>query len=61
MKRTEMRSSKGKKLYAVRKKDGKFADIQSYKRAHNADVKRTSKAERAKRAVKKEFDPFTDE
>jgi hypothetical protein len=45
-KRTTLRSSKGKKLYAVRDKKGKFKDIQSYKRAHGQDVKRKSKAER---------------
>jgi hypothetical protein len=44
-KRTTMRSSKGTKLYAVRDKKGKFKDIQTYKRAHTADMKRKSKAE----------------
>lgn len=44
-KRTTMRSSKGKKLYAVRRKDGKFKDIQSYKKAHGQDIKRHSKKE----------------
>ena len=52
-KRTTMRSSKGKKLYAVRDKEGKFEDIQTYKRAHGQDVKRVSKAETAKKAKKK--------
>jgi DNA-binding protein HU-beta len=47
--RTTHRSSSGRKLYAVRDKDGKFKDIQSYKRAHGQDVKRSSKAERAKK------------
>ena len=47
VKRTTLRSSKGKKLYAVRDKQGKFKDIQSYKRAHGQDIKRKSKAERA--------------
>jgi len=37
-KRTVMRSSKGKKLYAVRDKGGKFKDIQQYSRAHAADI-----------------------
>jgi hypothetical protein len=46
-KRTTLRSSKGTKLYAVRKKDGTFSDIQTYKRAHGQDVKRTTKAEAA--------------
>ena len=43
--RTVLYSSKGKKLYAVRDKTGKFKDIQSYQRAHSMDMKRTSKAE----------------
>lgn len=54
--RTTHRSSKGTKLYAVRDKDGKFKDIQTYKRAHAADLRKTSKAEaeaKAKKAVKK--------
>jgi len=45
-KRTTLRSSAGKKLYAVRDAQGRFKDIQSYKRAHGQDVKRTSEAER---------------
>lgn len=59
-KRTTMRSSKGTKLYAVRDKDGKFKDIQTYKRAHTADMRHKSKSElaaakkkTAKKAVKK--------
>lgn len=44
-KRTVLRSSSGKKLYAVRDKTGKFKDIQSYALAHAADMRRTSKAE----------------
>lgn len=43
--RTTHRSSTGKKLYAVRDSSGKFKDIQTYKRAHGADIKRKSKAE----------------
>jgi hypothetical protein len=43
--RTVLYSSKGKKLYAVRDKGGKFKDIQSYQRAHSQDMKRTSQAE----------------
>jgi hypothetical protein len=39
-KRTTHRSSSGKKLYAVRDKKGKFKDIQSYKRAHSADLRK---------------------
>jgi hypothetical protein len=45
-KRTTHRSSKGTKLYAVRDKKGKFKDIQSYKRAHGADIKRKAKVEK---------------
>jgi hypothetical protein len=39
----------GTKLYAVRDSKGRFVDIQSYKRAHAADMKRKSKAEMAKK------------
>jgi hypothetical protein len=45
-KRTTHRSSKGTKLYAVRDKEGKFKDIQTYKRAHSQDIKRKSKKEK---------------
>ncbi len=45
-KRTTHRSSKGTKLYAKRDKSGKFKDIQTYKRAHTADMKRKSKKEK---------------
>jgi uncharacterized protein YjhX (UPF0386 family) len=48
-KRTTHRSSKGTKLYAVRDAKGRFVDIQSYKRAHAADMRRKSKAEVAKK------------
>ena len=51
-KRTTHRSSKGTKLYAVRNKDGTFKDIQSYKRAHAADLRRKAKGE-AKPAKRK--------
>lgn len=44
-KRTVLRSSAGKKLYAKRDAVGKFEDIQTYKRAQAQDMKRTSKAE----------------
>jgi hypothetical protein len=47
-KRTTHRSASGKKLYAVRDKLGKFKDIQTYKAAHGADIKRTSKSESGK-------------
>ena len=43
--RTTHRSSKGKKLYAVRDASGRFKDIQTYERSHRADLARTSKAE----------------
>jgi hypothetical protein len=43
--RTTHRSSKGTKLYAVRDKKGRFKDIQTYKRAHAADLKKKSKKE----------------
>lgn len=43
--RTTLRSSAGKKLYAVRTADGQFKDIQTYERAHRADLAKTSKAE----------------
>ena len=46
--RTTHRSTAGKKLYAVRDADGKFEDIQTYERAHRADLAKTSKAEVAK-------------
>lgn len=44
--RTTHRSSSGKKLYAVRDAKGRFKDIQSYARAHGADLKRKSKKEK---------------
>jgi len=44
--RTALRSSAGKKLYAVRDAKGKFMDVQSYKRAQGQDEKRRSKAEK---------------
>lgn len=43
--RTTHRSSKGTKLYAVRDKQGRFKDIQTYRRAHRADLAHKSKAE----------------
>jgi hypothetical protein len=49
--RTTLRSSSGKKLYAVRNDDGTFKDIQTYKRAHAADLRRKSKDESAASAV----------
>lgn len=49
MKRTILKSSKGKKFYAVRDSRGRFVDIQSYKKAHGADIRKRSKAEKAKK------------
>jgi len=46
MHRTTHRSSAGKKLYAVRDAEGKFVDIQTYARAHRADLSKKSKAEK---------------
>jgi hypothetical protein len=46
--RTTHRSTAGKKLYAVRDAKGRFKDIQTYERAHGADLARTSKAEAGK-------------
>ena len=43
--RTTMKSRTGTKLYAVRDSSGKFKDIQSYKRAHAADMRHVSAAE----------------
>ena len=44
-KRTTHRSIAGKKLYAVRDSAGRFKDIQTYERAHRADIKRGSAPE----------------
>jgi hypothetical protein len=44
--RTTMRSRTGTKLYAVRDESGEFKDIQTYKRAHTADMRHKSKAEK---------------
>ena len=43
--RTTHRTSKGTKLYAVRNADGTFKDIQTYKRAHAADIRASAKSE----------------
>jgi DNA-binding protein HU-beta len=51
--RTTHRSSTGTKLYAIRDSKGRFKDIQTYKRAHAMDMRRTSKAERAAKARRK--------
>ena len=44
--RTTHRSVAGKKLYAVRDAKGRFKDIQTYERAHRADLKRKAKDEK---------------
>jgi hypothetical protein len=44
--RTTMRSRTGTELYAVRDESGKFKDIQTYKRAHAADLRHKSEAEK---------------
>lgn len=44
--RTTHRSSGGKKLYAVRDSKGRFKDIQTYERAHRADLKRRGRKEK---------------
>ena len=51
--RTTHRSTAGKKLYAVRDAGGRFKDIQTYERAHRADLAAKSKAELAKGGKKK--------
>ncbi len=51
--RTTHRSVAGRKLYAVRDAHGRFKDIQTYERAHGADLARESKAERAAQGTKK--------
>lgn len=54
--RTTHRSTAGTKLYAVRAADGTFKDIQTYQRAHRADLAKKSRSEAAaakKAAVKK--------
>jgi hypothetical protein len=57
IRRTTLRSSKGTKLYAVRAADGTFKDIQTYKRAHAADIRKSSKAEATSKAAKKKKAP----
>ena len=51
--RTTHRSTAGKKLYAVRDASGRFKDIQTFERAHRADLAKTSKAETAAKGKKK--------
>ena len=47
--RTTHRTGKGTKLSAVRDASGQLKDIQTYKRAHRADLAKTSKAEKTAR------------
>ncbi|MDZ7651499.1 MAG: hypothetical protein U5L03_02460 [Burkholderiaceae bacterium] len=47
--RTTMKSRTGTKLYAVRDSGGKFKDIQTYKRAHAADLRLLTPAEMSAR------------
>jgi hypothetical protein len=54
--RTTHRSTAGKKLYAVRDASGRFKDIQTYERAHRADLAARTKGEKTaarKRAATK--------
>ena len=54
--RTTHRSISGKKLYAVRDAKGRFKDIQTYERAHRADLAKRTGGEKAaarKRAAAK--------
>jgi hypothetical protein len=53
MRRTTMYSGAGKKLYAVRAADGTFKDIQTYERAHRADMAHKSAAEKKTATVRK--------
>ncbi|HEV7689695.1 MAG TPA: hypothetical protein VGO52_02690 [Hyphomonadaceae bacterium] len=64
MARTTHRSTTGTKLYAVRDTEGQFKDIQTFKRAHGQDIKRTSAEEKmmdkkmaAKKPAKKKAAP----
>jgi hypothetical protein len=55
-KRTTHRSTTGTKLYAVRDAEGQFVDIQTYKRAHAADIRASAGSEtsaKSKKAVAK--------
>jgi hypothetical protein len=49
IKRTTHRSKSGKKLYAVRDAKGRFKDIQTYERAHGADIKKRGRSEKRKK------------
>lgn len=50
--RTTHRSSAGRKLYAVRDKGGKFKDIQTYARAHAADLRGNAGKETSVKSVR---------
>ncbi len=52
-KRTTHRSTSGKKLYAVRDAKGRFKDIQTFERAHRADLAKKSGPEKKAAAKKK--------
>lgn len=49
--RTTHRSTANRKLYAVRGKDGRFKDVQTYKRAHAQDLRTKSREECALKIV----------
>jgi hypothetical protein len=51
--RTTHRSKSGKKLYAVRDAKGRFKDIQTYERAHRADLAHRTRTEKARARAKK--------
>jgi DNA-binding protein HU-beta len=53
VRRTTHRSVAGKKLYAVRDAKGRFKDIQTYERAHRADLAHRTRAEKAKAAKRR--------
>ncbi len=53
VRRTTHRSKTGKKLYAVRDAKGRFKDIQTYERAHRADLAHSTRAEKARARAKK--------
>ena len=40
------RQAKGKKLYALRDSEGRFKDIVTYQRAHEADMRRKAKKDK---------------
>jgi len=48
VRRTTHRSTAGKKLYAVRDSKGRFVDIQTYERAHRADLRKKSRKEKGR-------------